>query len=185
MAAVVAVSAVLLTACGVGTDASPHLVPKATVPYGLLNESTPTTTAAPPSQYVTVYFDGPQRLVAVSRPVLVPVSVRSAVAALVQGPTSVEAAEGLESPISTAAPIQLSHLATSTVTVSVASTFTNLSGREQTIAVAQLVFTMTAFPGVDEVSVRMNGKPVAVPTGNGTVGKGALGPQQFASLAPI
>lgn len=183
--AALGVLAVALAACGVGTDASPHLVVKKTVPYGLLQPSSPTTTTAPPSQYVTVYFDGPQRLVPVSRPALEPVSVRSAVAALVQGPTSAEAADGLQSPISTAAPIQVSHLATPTVVVTVANTFTALSGHEQTVAVAQLVYTITAFPGVNAVTVRMNGKTVDVPTGNGTVSKGALDRQQFASLAPI
>ncbi|MGH9086809.1 MAG: GerMN domain-containing protein [Acidimicrobiales bacterium] len=177
--------AVLLSACGVGTDGSPNLVAKKTVPPGLLQQTTPTTTPASPSQYVTLYFAGLQRLVAVSRPVLEPVSVRRAVQALAQGPTTAEATDGLESPISTAAPLRLSHLATSTVVVSVASTFTALTGREQTVAIAQLVYTLTAFPGVDGVRVTVSGRPVAVPTGNGTVGKGALDRQQFTSLAPI
>ena len=180
-----AVLAVVLSACGVGNDPSPKVVAAKTVPYGLLHTSTPTTTANPPSQYVTVYFGGPQRLVAVSRAVPAPATIRSAVEALAQGPTNAESAEGLVSPISTATPLTVSHLATPTVRVTVGPTFTSLSGKDQTIAVAQLVYTVTAFPGVTAVDVRLNGKSVAVPTGNGSLGREPLGRKQFASLAPL
>lgn len=185
MTVVVATLALLLSACGVGVDASPNVVAKKNVPYGLLDPSVTTTTAGPPSQYVTVYFQGPRRLVAVSRAVLPPVSAREAVQALASGTTTAEAAEGLQSPVSTATPLTLSHLATSTVTVTVGSTFAALSGQDQTIAAAQLVFTVTAFPGVQQVTIRMDGKTVAVPTANGTVTHGALNRQDFAALAPI
>ncbi len=185
MAVVVATLAVLLSACGVGVDGAPNVIAKKDVPYGLLDPSVTTTTAGPPSQYVTVYFQGPQRLVAVSRAVPPPVSAREAVQALAGGTTTAEAAEGLQSPVSAATPLALSHLATPTVTVTVGSTFAALSGRDQTIAAAQLVFTVTAFPSVQQVTIRMNGKTVAVPTANGTVTHGALNRQDFAALAPI
>lgn len=185
VAIVLAVLAVLLAACGVGVDGGPNVIAKKNVPYGLLDHSVTTTTTGPPSQYVTLYFEGPQRLVAVSRAVPAPVSVREAVDALANGTTTSEAAAGLQSPVSTATPLSLSHLATSTVTVTVGGTFAALSGHDQTIAAAQLVFTMTAFPDVQQVTIRMNGKLVSVPTANGAVTHGALTRQDFASLAPI
>lgn len=184
LGAFLAAVAVVLSACGVGTDTSPNLVASKTVPNHLLTPSSPTTTTAPPSQFVEIYFLKGQRLVIVSRAAYAPVSVRSAVKALVEGPTTAEAATGFQSPISTAAPIEVSHLATPTVDVSVGSTFTSLSGRDQTVAIAQLVFTITAFPEVNKVRVFMNGKPVEVPTANGTIGKGPLTKDQFAAIAP-
>jgi len=184
-AVAVLVSGGLLSACGVGVDASPVRVSPSRVPFGLLRHSTPTTTPTGPGQYVTIYLEGPQRLVAVSREVPAPVTAARVLRALGAGPTSTEAAAGLQSPISTAAPLTLFRVGPTSVTVNVASSFTSLAGADQAIAVAQLVFTLTALPGIESVSVRIDGKKAKVPTGKGTLRRGPLDRADYSTVAPI
>lgn len=174
-----------LSSCGIAADSSPTFVNKKSVPFGLLRPSPTTTLATPPGEYVTIYLEGPKRLVAVSRNLPAPVTVGAVLHALGDGPTSQQAAEGLQSPISTASPITLWRAGSTTVTVSVSSTFTKLAEEDQTIAVAQLVYTLTALPGVDAVRVRIDGKRAKVPTAKGTLSGSALQRSAYATLAPI
>jgi hypothetical protein len=174
-----------LSACGLGVDASPRLVNPQQVPFGLLRPSPPTTSPAFAGQYATIYLEGPQRLVAVSRDVPAPVTATRVLAALGQGPTSAEASEGLQSPISTAAPLTIWRLRSTRVTVNVTKAFTTLAGENQAIAVAQLVYTLTALPGIDAVGIRIDGKRAKVPTGKGTLSGGPLDRADYATVAPI
>ena len=177
--------ALLLGACGIAADPSAHLINKKDVPYGLLSRSPTTTPVSVPSEYVTIYLGGPKRLAAVTRAVPAPASVASALQALGQGPTTAEAAQGLLSPISTAAPLVLSRLGAASVTVSLSPSFTSLEGQEQIVAVAQLVYTVTSFPGIDDVAVRIGGRAATVPSGNGTLTEAPVSRGDYASLAPI
>ncbi|MDA8312573.1 MAG: GerMN domain-containing protein [Actinomycetota bacterium] len=180
-----AICALLLAACGLGVDASPTIVNPKHVPYGLLRPPTPTTSPAVPSQYVTIYLDGPQRLVAVSREVPAPVSPAGVLRVLGQGPTSAEASDGLQSPISTAAPLTLLRIQTEQVTVNMARGFTSLTGEDQALAMAQLVYTLTILPGIKSVSVRIDGRRAKVPTGKGTLSGRPLDRTDYETVAPI
>ena len=180
-----AILALVLSGCGLGVNASPNLVNPKQVPYGLLRPSPPTTAPTQPGQYVTIYLQGPQRLVAVSREVPSPVSAARVLVALGNGPTSVEASHGLQSPISTAAPLSLWRLRTTSVTVNVTGAFTKLAGLDQAVAVAQLVYTLTALPGIASVRIRINGKRAKVPTVKGTLSGAPLGRADYSTVAPI
>ena len=181
--AVVCGAGLLLTACGIGLDAAPNKLSH--VPYGLTRPAPPTTTAAAPSAYVTIYLAGTQRLVAVARSVDAPVTVGAVLRAVAAGPTAVQAAKGFTSPISSAAPLVFDHLVDSTATIDVASSFTTLAQKEQELAVAQLVFTATAFPGIHSVEIRIHGRRVEVPTAKGTLSRGPLNRTDYASLSPF
>jgi len=174
---------VLLAACSLGAEATPHLVAKEQVPYGLLQPASPTTAVATPSENVTVYLEGPQHLATVSRIVPSPAAPSGVLAALSVGPTSAEAAEDLRSPISTAAPMAVQSVDGGLVVVRLAAAFTNLAGRDQIAAVAQLVYTMTAVPGIEAVEVRINGRPASVPTANGSLTKAPVTRADYASMA--
>lgn len=180
-----AVLSVLLSACGVGLDAAPNVVKRKDVPFGLLRPIPTTTVPAHPAEYVTIYLDGSQRLVAVDRELPSPVTVTSVLRALGAGPTSAEAAEGLQSPISTAAPLVAVRRATTTVTVGVTAAFTKLAEEDQAIAVAQLVYTLTVVPGISSVSIRIDGKRAKVPTAKGSLRAGPLGRADYVTVAPI
>lgn len=181
----VAVFSVLVSACGLAVNASPTRVSPKQVPFGLLHKSPPTTSPTRRGQYVTIYLDGPQSLVAVSREVPVPVSAGRVLVALTAGPTSAEAAQNWQSPISTAAPLTLGRLSTTDITVNVTGAFTKLAGADQVIAAAQLVYTLTALPGIQSVTIRIDGKRAKVPTGKGTLNAGPLDRADYATVAPI
>lgn len=187
LGATAAFSACVLAGCGVGIglNAKPSTIQKKDVPFGLLDPSPPTTSAPAPRQFVTIYLEGPQRLVASGRTVAAPVTLRGIVTALGQGPTSAEAAGGLASPISTAAPLTLVRLSSGVATIRVAPTFTKLAEQDQAIAVAQLVYTVTAYPGVTSVEVHIGSKHARVPTGKGTLAGGPLVRTDYSTFAPI
>lgn len=176
---------VLLAACGVGLDAAPNVVNRKDVPFGLLRPAPPTTAARAARQFATIYLAGPTRLVAASRAVPAPATLRGILDALGEGPTSVQASRGLDSPISTAAPLTLVRDAAGTVTVSVAATFVKLAEPDQAVAVAQLVYTLTAFPTVTAVELRIANRAAKVPTGKGTLSHGPLVRADYVTLAPI
>jgi spore germination protein GerM len=59
---------------------------------------------------------------------------------------------------------------------------TELGGDEQLLAVAQLVCTLTARPGVGPVSFTLEGAPVDVPTGDGSLTSGPVSRDDYADL---
>jgi Sporulation and spore germination len=175
----------LLVACGISPDSSPQPINRKDVPYGLLDRPPATTPVSIPDAFVTIYLDGVQRLVAVSRPVPAPASVRGALVALGQGSTTAEAAQGLVSPISTAVPLLLVNLGAASATVDLSRSFANLGEQEEIVAVAQLVYTMTSFPGIRMVVIKIDGSVATVPTGTGTVTKKPVSRSDYLSLAPV
>lgn len=181
-AAFVALSA-LLASCGVNIDAAPHTIDHA--PFGLLKPATPTTGTTPVGQYVTMYLAGPKRLAAVSRPLPSPLTLPAVLNALGQGPTATQAADGLESPLSTAAPLTLVKVKKTRVTVNMSTSFTKLTETDQAIAMAQLVYTVTSLPGIISVEVHIHGKRAKVPTGKGTLSGAPLVRADYATLAPL
>jgi spore germination protein GerM len=68
--------------------------------------------------------------------------------------------------------------------VELPSDFTDLGGQDQIFAAAQLVYTATAFPGVDQVSILVNGQLAEVPTANGSLSPGPLRRTDYTALAP-
>jgi spore germination protein GerM len=73
-----------------------------------------------------------------------------------------------------------------TAVVDLDNAFFNARGDQQSIAVAQIVFTMTAMPGVTEVRLLVDGRPREWPRGNGTLQSPdrALRREDFAELNP-
>jgi spore germination protein GerM len=68
-------------------------------------------------------------------------------------------------------------------TVNLGAPFGQLVGPPQIQAVAQVVFTASALPGVTSVTFELNGQPVQVPVASGAQVPVAS-PSQFAPLAP-
>ncbi|MGH8994575.1 MAG: GerMN domain-containing protein [Acidimicrobiales bacterium] len=175
----------LLAACSVGTTASPQIIPPHNVPFGLLNPAPTTTLPRTSTVRVTILFEGAQHLVTVNRAVPAPGTIRAVLAALGRGPTSTEAADNLQSPISTAAPLSLKSVDGTTAVVDVGSSFSALSGADQIVAAAQLVYTLALFPGIDQVSIRVGDQPTRMPTATGKLSSGPLTRSAYASLAPL
>lgn len=184
-AGALALVAVLASGCSIGAEQSPNVIAPQNVPSGLTGSGSPTTTATVPSENVTIYLEGLQRLVTVNREVARPAVPGAVLAALGKGSTGAEAAQNLRSPISAAVPLSVLSLDNARISIGVSPSFTNLTGGDQVAAAAQLVYTLTALPGIHEVSVEIGQRGVSMPLPDGRLSAGPLTRADYASLAPV
>jgi len=180
--------ALVAGACGVPIDHDPTPLARSGVPFGLLTPSTsspPTSTAVSPVEVtVQIFLLSPNgHLVAAARDVPFPAPLTTVLGALVDGPTNAEAASGLQSAIPAQTVVLSASVGAGVATVDLGGTFGQLVGQTQIDAVAQIVFTATALPGVGAVAFQLQGQPVAVPTANGA-DVPVANRTQFATLAP-
>jgi hypothetical protein len=181
-----------LAGCGVPVDKQPTALSRSGIPFNLLGVSAPTTTSttapSPIEVPVRIFLVGPTgHLAPVARDV--PVSapdLATVLSALLVGPTDAEATDGLQS----ALPAQTTVLGATiapgggVATVNLGGPFGQLVGPPQIEAVAQVVFTASALPGVTGVAFQLAGQPVDVPVASGAQVPIAS-PSQFAPLAPV
>jgi hypothetical protein len=180
-----ALVAIVSCSCGVGAQSEPRVIGAAEVPQDLLAPgSTTTSTTAPQPGTTIVYFEGLQRLVAVRRGIHGPVTAGAALAQLATGPTLLESRQGLTSPVSSAAPFDVSPVSAGIVDVGVGASFTSLAGASQIVAAAQLVYTATAVAGVRGVILSVGGQPTQVPTADGSLSAGPLTRADYSAIGP-
>ena len=191
MAGTVAVLAVLvLGACGIPTASSPSPIAKGDVPYHLLNPPTTTTTTpgAPPAVGVAelIYLVAPSgHLVAASRVLAVPASLTQVVGALLAGPTAKESASGVQSFLNlTGAQVTVAP-AGGVADVNFTTNPIQVVGPDQTLAIAQVVYTVTQQPGVTGVTFAFGGKAIEVPTAAGAQVPGPVGRADYLPQAPL
>ena len=191
--AALAVVAVALVAagCAIPTQSAPSSIAPSKVPFNLLNPHLPTTTTTQPkvSSYVSVkvYFinSSTQQLQAEPRLVQPPAPLTSILTAMLQGPTSAEAASG----VFTAIPSDVAVLSTTTqggvVTVNMNSAFTQITGTSTELAVAQIVATVASENGLGTgVIFEIDGQRTSVPIANGSQVAGPVYLIEFLSVAP-
>jgi len=187
---VMAVLALGLGACGIPTASSPSPIAKSDVPYRLLDPATTTTTVpgAPPAVGVPelIFLVAPSgHLVAATREVAVPASLTQVVGALLAGPTATEAAEGVQSFLNRTG-VQVTLAATGGVaTVNFTSDPILVVGPDQTLAIAQVVYTVTQQPGVTGVTFEIAGKAIEVPTAAGAQVPGPVARADYVPQAPL
>ena len=70
-------------------------------------------------------------------------------------------------------------------TVDFATNPVQVVGTDETLAIAQVVFTATASPGVKGVVFEIAGKPIPVPEGNGTQASGPVSRSTYLPQAPL
>jgi spore germination protein GerM len=178
-------------ACGIPTANSPTAIAKSAVPYHLLNPPTTTTTApgTPPAVGVAeqIYLVSPDgHLVAAAREVAVPASSSQVLGALLAGPTTTESASGIQSFLT-----DNGVRATVTETGGVATVHFSTSpiqvvGPDQTLAIAQVVYTVTQQPGITGVTFEIGGKPIEVPTATAAAQvPGAVGRANYLPQGPV
>jgi spore germination protein GerM len=177
------------TACGIPTGSSPTPIAKADVPFHLLDPVTPATvpTSLPPAVGVpeTIYLVAPdQHVVAVTRYLRVPASLTQILGALVEGPTQAESSAGLQSFLTPKITVSAS-LAGDVATVDFSDNPSPLVGPDQTLAIAQVVFTATQQPGVNGVVFEIDGQPTDVTTASGVQVPGPVSRSTYAPQAPL
>lgn len=131
-----------------------------------------------------VYLLQGGHLVPVVRSVDSPLSLQKVLHALVEGPTDSEATSGLQSAINIQAKLTSTGVAGGVATIDLGGAFGQIGGREQILAVAQVVFTVTNLASVTGVVFTEASQPVDAPAGDGTLTSGPLVRQDFATLAP-
>jgi spore germination protein GerM len=168
--------AVLLVGCGVRAQDAP-------VPLPVLSQPAPASSpSASNGHTVTVYFVHFGRLAPVTRPA--PDTLpRTALRVLVAGPDAAEAAVGLETAL---LPQELDASAgvRGALTVEAGPELTGITGDDQLLAVAQLVWTATAHAPTRRVRIMVEGRTIEVPTDDG-LSRLPVGRDDYRTVAPL
>jgi len=194
--AVLAVLAVMMagTACGIPTSGGPTAIAKQDVPFNLLSPASPTTVTStvPPDVAVPelIFLAASTGTVApVSRYITVPTTLNATLTellgALLAGPTPTESAAGLESFLSGANTKVSAKVAGGIATVDFSANPIQVVGASQTLAIAQVVFTVTAQPGVTGVVFQIAGQTLDVPTASGATVPGPVDRTSYQPQAPV
>lgn len=171
-----------LAACSVGAEDDAHRIAPDQVPFGLLE---PPATSAPPAsgEAVGLYLVRDDRLTLVSRTLASGAGLPELLGALSTGPTEGEQARGIESLLP---PDQIADVGTErgVAEVDLSPAFSDLRPEVQTLALAQIVFTLTGRSGIGSVDFTIDGEPVEVPRADGSLTTESLARDDFAELAP-
>jgi hypothetical protein len=188
LAAVLAAST--LVACGVPGDRTPREIDAGNVPFHLLAPTASATSTTVPSAFtatarVTIYLaDADGRLVAARREVEAPTTVDKAVAALLRGPTDEEANRLSTSITSDTKLLDIRGPINGVVTIDLSRQMLDITGRQQILALAQVVYTATSLTSVERVLFKFDGSSREVPNGDGKLTASPLGRLSYKGLLP-
>jgi hypothetical protein len=185
---VVVLVTVLLAGCGIPTGAAKP-IPRADVPFHLLDPITTSTTSpqGPPPVGVaeTVYLVSPEaHLVPVLRNVPAPGNLTQIVGALLEGPTASEQALGITTYVSGSRTQVSVSVSAGVATVDFAVNPVQLLGPDQTLAIAQVVYTVTQISGISGVVFLIAGQPKSVPVASGAQVPGPVSRLDYLPQAP-
>jgi spore germination protein GerM len=187
--AVLAVAAIMLTGCGVPPDDQATLAAPDSVPFDLLGRApsvTATTLPFAQTEKATLFLVQGERLAAVQRELPAPVSVESVLEALASGPTTTEVQLGLRTALlTTPGLVNSGGVSGGIATIDLGQPFTEITGRDQIVALAQIVSTVTGLPGVGRVRFTLDGNPVGILRGDGAVTTETVSRDDYATLAPV
>lgn len=192
------VAAVLVAAgCSIGPQAEPQTleldIDPTALPLGR-NEPDPTDDTVdpiPPAREVvrpaTLYLVGADtQLVPVVREVSSGVAVEDQLAAvfatLIAGPTDDELERDLQSLVPPTTEVLGVELDSARITLDLSSSFADIGGPSELLAVGQLVLTATTFPGVREFALRLDGADTAIPLPDGALADEAVTLRDFSPL---
>lgn len=176
----------LLAGCGIPVEGDARRLSADEIPSSLPDQA-PAPNSPPGGQgsaWTEVFFVRESRLEPVRREASVPPSVEGALALVLRGPTPDERSEGMRTAV--ISQVRLAGtVAAGVPLIEVTESFGQVEGEEQILALAQLVYTLTGVRGVNGVSFALSGRPVEVPTGDGTLKRGPLRRQDFEAVAPV
>jgi spore germination protein GerM len=136
---------------------------------------------------VLVYLVDPtaQHLVSSQRLVAPPAQLSAVLDALLAGPTASELALGVQTAISSGVRVLGASVDGGVATVNFNSAFGQISGPQQVLAVAQVVFTVTSqLTPETGVAFEIGGTPTDVPIATGAQVPGPVHLLQYVALAP-
>jgi spore germination protein GerM len=121
---------------------------------------------------------------AVIRDVAPPATLTDILTALLDGPTRAESTAGLQSFLTGPTDVHATEDA-GIATVDFSINPFQIVGPDQTLAVAQVVYTATSQPGVTGVLFQIDGRPIEVPTAAGVQVPGPVTDATYAPQAPV
>lgn len=173
------------SACGVPShDTATKTNPK-DVPFGLLDENSgvdPTDQLGDRSVVVFLAKNG--RLVRAERRVAPPVTFERLLDKLAQGPTRAEVASGTRSALPDGESFLSVTTTGGTATVDLSRPFTALSGSDQLLALAQIVWTLTSRPGIGQVQFTLGGAAIDIPRADGSLTPSPVSRDDYLPLTP-
>ena len=180
---------VLTAACGIPTGGAPTAIDKADVPFQLLNPGNRDTTGSTLPSAVTVpesiFLVAPsQTVVAVPGTCRFPPPSARSSAPCSRAPPPPSRRPGSR-PSCPATKVQVTATVSGGVaTVNFSSNPVQVVGPNQTLAIAQVVYTATEQPGVAGVIIQIAGQPTSVPTASGADVPGAVDRSSYLPQAP-
>lgn len=180
----------LVAACGVRSQERPEELSTRNVGPTLPTAPSPSGPAPAPgnapstvTEEVEIYFIRQDRLAPVPRRVPLDGGLSSRIDALVAGPTAVEQAGGLSSAMPPGTRIE-ARVVDNVAVAGLPDGFTALSGTEQVLALAQLVYTLTAGGTVSGLQLTDAGKPIDMAVDGGRVVPGPVTRANYATVSP-
>lgn len=183
-AALIAIGLVAFGSCAVATQDRAEVADGDAVPFALLDRDAPplvpTTAPEMEGEDVQLCFIREGRLVPVGVRLETPVDPEDALAALASPPEDAPAA--LRTALADPLVVRDITVGAGVARVDLAPSITELGGDDQLLAVAQIVCTLTARSGVGQVSFAVEGSPVEVPRGDGSLVSQSVSRDDYSSL---
>jgi hypothetical protein len=181
-----ALACVLLAACGVRSMDAPEQLPPDVLPSELQASAGPPTdqptepSPATSTTTVPVYLVEGGRLVRVDRPA----RQRSPEGALSALLTAGEARGSQRSAVPPGTVVERLERRGDLLSVELSMQFGQVRGRDQVLAVAQVVWTATEFPPVQRVDLLVDGRRIELPVEQGEVSAGPARRDDYRSVGP-
>ena len=174
---------VLVAGCTVPAQDEAHTATDEAVPFALLDPEAPPIVppaSGPSAEPVALCFVRDGRLVLVSKELAAPVDLRAALDALALPPS--DAGPPLRTAVTDPSIVQDVRLLGGIARVDLLSHVSALPTDQQLLAVAQIVCTLTARPGVGQVSFTLEGTRLAVPKSDGSLVNSPVARDDYAGL---
>lgn len=176
----------ILSGCSVDSENTARVADDDEVPFRLLDRKAPpivsTTEPSGGGEMVTLCFTREGRLVPIERELDEGLTLNAVLAALAAPPTGEEVAArtALGNPLVVRDVAVVAGIAR----VDLAQSIAELGGQDQLLAVAQIVCTLTARPGVGQVSFTLEDSPIEVPRGDGSLVPHPVSRDDYKALLP-
>lgn len=176
-----AAAVVALSGCGVPLEKSAHPVADELPTIARAGSSTTVRTPVR-TEPVRVYWIRRDRIVPATEHAPSPVSLAEALRLLQAGPAAGGSRSGVRSALEGAALVRSATVTRSTASVDLDPSFSDIPTADQILALAQVVLTATARPGIDRVRLVVDGERAQIPRADGSLTTGAVTAADYGTL---
>ncbi len=170
--------------CSVGAEESAHRLDLEVDRGVLTTPNGDTQIPEPDSIALSVYLVRDNRLVHVTRELTNrgSSSLESVVTYAIAGPTAPEARSGIWSAIPPGTSLISTQLQDGVAEIDLSSDFAAIGGTDEILAVAQIVWSVTALTDIDSMVFLLNGTPTSVPGAGGVLISGPIDEDEYREL---